>query len=150
MRHVKVGTRGQALQAEPNVIPFIDVLLVLLVIFMVTAPQPTVDLRLELPGQNPVHIELPTIIVDVFAGAGGPSALVNGRETPWDALPGAVLRAGLNDGATMDAEAVLDEAHVLVRADQNVAYAFVVSAIDDLQSAGFAKVSLFAQEAEGA
>ena len=50
--------------AEPNVIPFIDVLLVLLVIFMVTAPAPTVDLHVDLPrgpahDPGPVH---PTIV----------------------------------------------------------------------------------------
>ena len=39
--------------SEPNVIPFIDVLLVLLVIFMVTAPTPTTDLRLDLPPAAP-------------------------------------------------------------------------------------------------
>ena len=39
--------------SEPNVIPFIDVLLVLLVIFMVTAPTPTTDLRLDLPPPSP-------------------------------------------------------------------------------------------------
>lgn len=148
MKHAQSRTRGAALHAEPNVIPFIDVLLVLLVIFMVTAPQPTVDLRLHLPGPNPTHVDLPTIIVDVSGGADGATVSVNGSETTWDALPGAVLGAGLSGDTTLDVEAVLDDARVLIRADQEVAYAFVVSAIDDLQGAGFARVGLFAQEAE--
>ena len=38
--------------SEPNVIPFIDVLLVLLIIFMVTAPTPTVDLHVDLPSNG--------------------------------------------------------------------------------------------------
>ena len=143
------GARGGAPYAEPNVIPFIDVLLVLLVIFMVTAPQPTVDLRLQIPGPNPIRLDLPTIVVDVSGGGpGGAAVSVNGIETTWEGLPAAVLGAGLSDGATLDAEAVLDEALVLIRADQDVAYALVVSTIDDLQGAGFAKVGLFAQQAE--
>src|ERR1043165_1867223 len=59
------GTRGGTI-AEPNVIPFIDILLVLLIIFMVTAPIPTVDIRVDLPPPNPVPIRLeglnPTIV----------------------------------------------------------------------------------------
>jgi len=50
--------------ADPNVIPFIDVLLVLLIIFMVTAPKPTTDLRVDLPQRNVVSPALlePTIV----------------------------------------------------------------------------------------
>ncbi|MCR6646508.1 MAG: biopolymer transporter ExbD [Terricaulis sp.] len=69
----KVGGSKDGPVAEPNVIPFIDILLVLLVIFMVTAPIPTVDIRVDLPPPNPVPIRLeglnPTIVV-IREGAG--------------------------------------------------------------------------------
>ena len=42
------GTKGGPV-SDPNVLPFIDILLVLLIIFMVTAPIPTVDIRVDLP-----------------------------------------------------------------------------------------------------
>src|SRR5215475_2300097 len=70
----KVGGNKDGPVAEPNVIPFIDILLVLLIIFMVTAPIPTVDIRVDLPPPNPVPIHLeglnPTI-VGIREGAGG-------------------------------------------------------------------------------
>lgn len=52
--------------AEPNMIPFIDVLLVLLVIFMVTAPKPTTDLRVDMPppdSHGPVSPIEPTFVM---------------------------------------------------------------------------------------
>ena len=61
-----LATRRATLEpnAEPIVIPFIDVLLVLLIIFMVTAPKPTVDLRLDLLESGPSHAAAiaPTIV----------------------------------------------------------------------------------------
>jgi len=58
-------------QADPNVIPFIDVLLVLLIIFMVTAPKPTTDLRVDMAprvattsravGASPAVVPLPDV-----------------------------------------------------------------------------------------
>jgi len=54
----KVGGSKGGPMTDPNVIPFIDILLVLLIIFMVTAPIPTVDIRVDLPPPNPVPIRL--------------------------------------------------------------------------------------------
>jgi biopolymer transport protein ExbD len=52
--------------ADPNVIPFIDVLLVLLIIFMVTAPKPTTDLRVDLPRPGTaIPVVIPPTIVHV-------------------------------------------------------------------------------------
>src|ERR1700741_101880 len=70
----KVGSSSGGTISEPNVIPFIDVLLVLLIIFMVTAPIPTVDIRVDLPPPNPVPIRLqgldPTFVGIRETGAG--------------------------------------------------------------------------------
>jgi len=59
---VSSGNKGGPM-ADPNVIPFIDILLVLLIIFMVTAPIPTVDIRVDLPPPNPVPIRLEGLIL---------------------------------------------------------------------------------------
>src|SRR5262245_16401428 len=69
-------------EAEPNVIPFIDVLLVLLIIFMVTAPKPTTDLRLDLAQSGPSAASLidPTI-VELREAPGGYRLFVSGEET---------------------------------------------------------------------
>ena len=56
----KVGGSKDGPVSEPNVIPSIDILLVRLIIFMVPAPIPTVDTRVDLPPPNPVPIGVDT------------------------------------------------------------------------------------------
>jgi biopolymer transport protein ExbD len=78
--------------AEPNVIPFIDVLLVLLIIFMVTAPRPTVDLQLELTRRGPpAQVVIPPTIVELHEEASGYRLTVANRDVSLDALGQAVL-----------------------------------------------------------
>ena len=72
------GAKG--LQADPNVTPLIDVLLVLLIIFMVIVPVAPTGLATALP-QPPKGGHIPpaqTIVVQVFAGAAGPVYKING------------------------------------------------------------------------
>lgn len=135
--------------AEPNVIPFIDVLLVLLIIFMVTAPTATTDVQLQLPGPNPVRSPNDVVIVDLLSGVGvRAQVLVDGAETTLDQMPSVALQHGVSLGLSW--EDVLDDTHFVVRADQDIAYAHVVAALDALQHAGFAKVAVFSQTAEEA
>jgi biopolymer transport protein ExbD len=125
------------------------VLLVLLIIFMVTAPKSTVDLRLELPRSGGRVLALTPIVVDVAPdGAGGAQFLIGGRAVSASGISAAVLALGRIDGATPTDAEVRANAHVFVRADQSVAYARVVAAIDALQGDGFEQVGLFAQTAE--
>lgn len=55
------GRRGRRLMGEINVVPYIDVMLVLLIIFMVTAPLLTQGVKVELPkaGAEPIEVKLP-------------------------------------------------------------------------------------------
>jgi biopolymer transport protein ExbD len=153
MKLVKTAARAaNHPHAEPNVIPFIDVLLVLLVIFMVTAPKPTVDLRLDLPNQqSPRQIAIAPIIVDVHEiGAGGAQIFIAEREVPLSALSEAVIASAISADGYLAREDVIDEARVFVRAEQGIAYGNVVAVIDELQHYGFAKVGVFAQTADEA
>jgi biopolymer transport protein ExbD len=136
--------------ADPNVIPFIDILLVLLVIFMVTAPMPTVDLRLQMVesrGARPPVIE-PTIIEVREAPEGAFRIFVGEEETQLDRLAATAMAHVLSGNPTLDASDVLLEAPVYVRSDQAVAYGHVVAAVDALQTARFAKVGVIAQRAD--
>ncbi|MFO1017175.1 MAG: biopolymer transporter ExbD [Hyphomonadaceae bacterium] len=144
--------RSLAPSAEPNVIPFIDVLLVLLIIFMVTAPKPTVDLQLEMPGPRPVYVPpaIPPTIVELRQIAGGYRLIVDERDVSIEALPQIVLSSALATDPALTPEDVYADARVFVRADQGIAYGNVVAVIDELQHAGFAKVGVFAQTAEDA
>ena len=137
--------------AEPNVIPFIDVLLVLLIIFMVTAPRATTDIKLELPSRNTyvVPVTIPPTIVDLRGDASGARIFIGDEEMSLDALSGAVLARALATSAVLTNEDVFAEARVYVRAvDQGIAYGSVVAVLDELQTAGFSKVGVFAQAAE--
>ena len=55
------GSRGNLrLMSEINVTPFVDVMLVLLVIFMITAPMLTVGIEIEIHADSYTHLTLPT------------------------------------------------------------------------------------------
>lgn len=138
--------------AEPNVIPFIDVLLVLLIIFMLTAPRPTVDLRVDMPSgneQKAIPFIEPTI-VELREDAAGYRLLVGEREVALERLGRSVLERVLAAQPVLTAQDAFAEARIYVRSDQGVAYGKVVAVIDELQHSGFAKVSIFSQTAEEA
>lgn len=136
-------------QAEPNVIPFIDVLLVLLIIFMVTAPKPTTDLRVDLPRAQagaPPMIE-PTI-VELRAAPGGYRLYIGAREIGEADIGASALAHILAANPPLDADTAISEARIYVRSDLDVAYAPVVHTVEALQQARFRNVSILAQNAE--
>lgn len=136
-------------EANPNVIPFIDVLLVLLIIFMVTAPKPTTDLRIDLPppAPGPASLIAPTI-VELRAAPSGYAVFVGGQETQHDQIGAAALAHILAANPALAAGDVHAEARVFVRSDLDVAYAPVVSAVEALKLSGFENVSIVAQSAD--
>lgn len=136
--------------SEPNVIPFIDVLLVLLIIFMVTAPKPTTDIPIDLPVRPQlIAVVIPPTIVDIIATPDGYRIFVGADEVALEDLSALVMARGLATHAALTDSDVLADAHVSVRAqDQGVAYGNVVAVLDTLRHAGFAKVGVFAQLAE--
>jgi biopolymer transport protein ExbD len=139
-----------AAAAEPNVIPFIDVLLVLLVIFMVTAPKPTTDLRLDLPRPGPAQaIVIPPTIVELNAAPGGGyRVLISGLPSSLDAVADDALAHVLAANPVLDAQDALIDARIHVRADLDVRYQDVISVVERLQGAHFQKVAVMAQRAE--
>ncbi len=143
----KVSSSGGSI-SEPNVIPFIDILLVLLIIFMVTAPIPTVDIKVDLPPPNPRVLppdpdKKPTL-VSIREGA-GVEVYVDGLIVEPSQLGARVFeRAQANNP---NAENVYKDARIIVRADQNTAYANVIETMSTLQETGFLKVSIFSERA---
>ncbi len=119
------GRRG-AMQpnSDPNVIPFIDILLVLLIIFMVTAPIPTVDIRVDLPPPNPVPIHLeglnPTI-VGIREGAGGLELFVDEQTVTMSQLGQVTLDHAIRNNPALNVEDIYAEARIFVRADESTA-----------------------------
>lgn len=133
---------------DPNVIPFIDILLVLLIIFMVTAPIPTVDIRVDLPPPNPVPIRLeglnPTIVGIRETGA-GLAIYVDEEVVQMANLGERTLDHAIRNNPALNYQDIYAEARIFVRADQSTAYANVVNVMSRLQEEGFVKVGIFAE-----
>jgi biopolymer transport protein ExbD len=124
---------------EINVTPFIDVMLVLLIIFMVAAPLATADVNVDLPGSSAPSAKRPDD--PVFLTLKQDLSLAIGN----DAVP----REGF--GARLDALTRANrDARVFLRADKAVAYGDVMGVMDLLRAAGYFKVALVTLETPGA
>jgi biopolymer transport protein ExbD len=138
--------------ADPNVIPFIDVLLVLLIIFMVTAPRPTTDLQVDLPRTNrlgPPPV-IPPTIVEIRDAPGGYRIFMSGEETTLNQLGDDALAHMLAVDPALTPEDAFAEGRIFVRADLDVAYQNVITVVETLQDAHFRKVAIYAQNADEA
>ena len=120
-----------------NVTPFIDVILVLLIIFMIAAPLATVDVAVDLPASNAQPQPRPdqpiflTIRADLSLALG---------DAP-------VSRAGLQ--SALDAMSNNDRTQrVFLRADKAVAYGSLMDTMNALRAAGYRKVALVGLEAD--
>jgi biopolymer transport protein ExbD len=140
--------RGGGSISEPNVIPFIDILLVLLIIFMVTAPIPTVDIRVDLPPPNPVPIRLeglnPTI-VGIRETPAGLAIYVDEEVVQMSQLGDRTLDHAIRNNPALEVSEMYAEARIFVRADQSTTYGMVVNVMSRLQEEGFVKVGIFAE-----
>jgi biopolymer transport protein TolR len=132
-------SRGRRLMGEINVVPYIDVMLVLLIIFMITAPLLTQGIKVDLPkaGAEPLDPEMlkNTIPLVLSVDRSGALYMNIGGGNPQTAL-GA-------DTVAARAEAALrrnPDLPVLVKADNRVEYGSVVRAMVILQKAGAKKV----------
>jgi TonB system transport protein ExbD (group 1) len=120
---------------EINVTPFIDVMLVLLIIFMVAAPLATVDIAVDLPSSTAPPQERPP--QPIFLTIKPDLSLTLGDDT--------VARDAL--GATLDQAAKGDRnTRIFLRADKVVQYGDVMEVMNLLRGAGFLKVALVGLE----
>lgn len=135
--------------ADMNIIPFIDILLVLLIIFMVAAPIPTTDVKVDLPPPNPPpnqpqQFNRPTVIDIRNDGTGTPQIFVDTVYTDEANLVNVVLER-ISFNAPGAPNRLLES--VRVRADQTLPYGTVMGVMALLQEKNFQKVSLVAEDA---
>jgi biopolymer transport protein ExbD len=120
---------------EINVTPFIDVMLVLLIIFMVAAPLATVDIQVNLPASTAEPQQRPD--KPLFLSVKPDLTLALGNDTvPRDMLAGTLDAAAKGDKSTL----------VFLRADKAVPYGELMEVMNLLRKAGYLKVSLVALE----
>ena len=128
------STAASQPMSDINVTPLVDVMLVLLVIFLITAPLMGNALRLDLPAaQAPLSPEVSNSLSLSLDRQG--AVFINDKPVAPEALP-AVLAMQASDDATIE---------VQLRADQNVPYGRVAEIMGLLQKAGLTKVALAVQ-----
>ena len=122
-------------EAAINITPFIDVMLVLLIIFMVAAPLSTVDVPVDLPVASGAPQPRPQapVVLSLSADKG----LMLGRDsvTPTD-LPGKLAEA---TGGKLDTR-------IFVSADKSVPYGEMMGLLNQLRAGGYLKVGLVGLE----
>ncbi|EPX86829.1 protein TolR [Salipiger mucosus] len=130
-RRRRSGSRGQPM-AEINVTPFVDVMLVLLIIFMVAAPLLTVGVPVELPktaaSALPSEAEEPLAVTVTADG----TVTIQTTEVPMDELVGR-LRSIATERA---------DDRIFLRADGNVPYRTVAEVMGALNRGGFSSIGL--------
>lgn len=123
---------------EINVTPFIDVMLVLLIIFMVAAPLATVDVPVDLPASTAPPQPKPD--KPLYLTIRADSSLVLGSdEVSLANLPGALKTASQDD----------TQQRIFLRADKSVNYATLMQTMNKLREAGYLKIALVGLEKVG-
>jgi len=120
--------------SEINVTPFVDVMLVLLIVFMVAAPLMTVGVNVALPKTSAARSLQPKTPLVLSVDAAG-KTFIDEEEIGPEALGGRLVE--LRQAAP--------ERIVLVRGDRTLAYGRIMEVMGEVSRAGFAKVSLIAE-----
>ena len=135
------GRRGRRARKRPlseiNVTPLVDVMLVLLIIFMISAPLLTTGVEVELPKTEASSVDTESQPVTVSIKENG-EIFVGDGEVRWEQL---VLRVAQEGGA--DAR----EKPIFIRADGRAPYQAVARVMARLSSEGFTKLNLITETA---
>ncbi|MDR3425222.1 MAG: protein TolR [Alphaproteobacteria bacterium] len=136
------GGRGRRRYTRPvsdiNVTPLVDVMLVLLVVFMVTAPMMTVAVPVDLPKTqaHTVHQDKEPLVVSINAEG---QVYLQDKPLSGDEL---VPKLRAITGANPDAR-------IFVRGDRQLAYGKIMEIMGSISAAGFTKVALVAELPQG-
>jgi biopolymer transport protein ExbD len=125
--------------ADINVTPFVDIMLVLLIIFMVSAPLATVSLKLDMPPPQPGTFTPPKEPVYVSVQASG-AVFVGDRTSSMQTMAADVC-AALGGGACQNER-------VFVRGEAETSYRSFMAVMNDLHAHGFEKVGLLNEDIE--
>jgi biopolymer transport protein ExbD len=143
---------GLEVTADPNVIPFIDIMLVLLIIFMIAAPIAAVDIPVDIPTSKIIPSKRPpkpTWISLQDRGEGVKVFVMDEEVEYWD-IGKATFDAVNRNSPDLNGD--LDEIRlqrVYLRAETDTQYRNVVRVMNELQRYGFTKIGLVAEDRRG-
>ena len=138
------GQGGKTIEqnADINVTPFVDIMLVLLIIFMVAAPMATVSIRLDLPPAVPPPPDAPQKDPVYITVQETGSIFIADKQSSLEGLSADVC-AALGGG-----DPACKQERVFVRADPEVTYNQFMEVMNELQAKGFFKVGLLNEDIE--
>jgi biopolymer transport protein TolR len=128
------GSRSK-LMSEINVTPFVDVVLVLLIVFMVAAPMMTVGVAIDLPQTQASELETPRTPITVSVTPDG-AVFLDDQAVALDGLVAAVNEL---------AESTQDR--IYVRGDATANYGAVMQVMGALSGAGYSRIGLITEQA---
>jgi biopolymer transport protein TolR len=125
---------SRSLNSDINVTPFVDVMLVLLIIFMVTAPMMTVGVPVDLPKTKAGPLAEKSEPLTISITADGKIYIME-TQTDLETMV-AKLQAIIS---------ARPEGRIFVRGDQNINFGLIMQVMGALNSAGFEKIGLLAE-----
>ena len=143
------GRHKKPLNADMNVVPYIDVMMVLLMIFMVTAPMLTTGVDVNLPSAKTNNIaksELTPVIISMQADG---KLFISYEHAIDKAVSEAELSLLLNDLAKQHPSDDGSRLQVMINADEANAYSAVMKLMAQVQGAGITKVALLSGSPKG-
>jgi biopolymer transport protein TolR len=133
-RRTRRGGRRGGPMSEINVTPFVDVMLVLLIIFMVTAPLLAAGVPIDLPDSNARALDQPEQEPVQISIDGTGDVFIGDERITMAALPDRLTDIASTQGENPRA--------ILLRASRGIAYGQVMRVMGELNSAGLNRVSL--------
>ncbi|MGD9925920.1 MAG: protein TolR [Pseudorhodoplanes sp.] len=132
--------RRKPVMSEINVTPMVDVMLVLLIIFMVSAPLLTVGVQIDLPQTQAKSLDQDKEPLTVTVNTKGEVYLMNSEIKVEELVPKLKAITDARGGA---------EERIYVRGDKNVNYGTVMRVMGRLSAAGFRRVALVTEVEQG-
>jgi len=130
----KSSSRSRSLMSEINVTPFVDVMLVLLIVFMVTAPMLTVGVPVNLPNSEADSLPDDQEPLTLSINSKG-ETFIQDTKVAFNELVPKLLAISKNRTDT----------RIYIRGDRNINYGRVMEIMGELSGSGFSKVALLSE-----